>query len=108
VIPASGNGLEKTDLAIQLPPGCYGRIAPRSGLALHHRTDVGGGVVDEDYRGNVGVILFNHSNSPFQIHRGDRIAQLICQNIVYPTIREVKELDETERDAKGFGSTGRH
>jgi len=64
--------------------------------------------VDEDYRGNLGVILFNHSNSPFQIYRGDRIAQLVCQNIVYRTIREVKELDETERDAKGFASTGRH
>jgi dUTP pyrophosphatase len=64
--------------------------------------------VDEDYRRNVDVILFNHSNNPFQIYRGDRIAQLICQNIIYPTIREVKELDETERDAKGFGSTGRH
>jgi len=108
VIPASGNGLVKTDLAIQLPLGCYGRIAPRSGLALHHHIDVGGGVVDEDYRGNVGVILFYHSNSLFQIYRGDRIAQLICQNTVYPTIREVKELDETERDAKGFGSTRHH
>ena len=64
--------------------------------------------MDEDYRGNLGVILFNHSNSPFQIYRGDRIAQLVCQNIVYRTIREVKELDETERDAKGFASTGRH
>ena len=63
--------------------------------------------MDEDYRGNVGVILFNHSNSPFQIYLGDRTAQLICQNIVYPTIKEVIELDKTERDAKGFGSTGR-
>jgi len=52
VIPASGNGLVKTDLAIQLPPGCYGRIAPRSGLALHHHLDVGG-VVDEDSRKSV-------------------------------------------------------
>jgi dUTP pyrophosphatase len=107
VIPASGNGLVKTDLSIQLPPGCYGRIAPRSGLSLHHHIDVGGGVVDGNYRGNVGVILFNHSNRPFQINRGDRIAQFTCQNIVYPTIREVNELDETERDVRGFGSTGR-
>ena len=64
--------------------------------------------MDEDYRGNLGVILFNHSNSPFQIYRGDRIAQLVCQNIVYRTIREVEKLDETERDAKGFALTGRH
>ena len=70
LIPASGNGLVKTDLAIQLPPGCYGRIAPRSGLALQHHIDVGGGVIDEDYRGNLCVILFNHSDRPFQIRRG--------------------------------------
>jgi len=67
VIPASGNGLVKTDLAIQPPPGCYGRIAPRSGLALHHHIDVGRGVVEEDYRGNLCVILFNHSSNTFQI-----------------------------------------
>ena len=68
-IPASGNGLVKTDLAIQLPPGCYGRIAQRSGLTLHH-IDVGGDKIDEDYRGNLGVILFNLSDRPFQIRRG--------------------------------------
>ena len=56
-IPASGNGLVKTDLAIQLPPGCYGRIAPLSGLALQHHIDVGGGVMDDDYRGNLRDFL---------------------------------------------------
>lgn len=61
--------------------------------------------MDEDYRGNLCVILFNHSNDPFQIRRGDRIAQLICQRIFYPNIKEVKKLDNTERDTKGFGST---
>jgi dUTP pyrophosphatase len=69
----------KTDLAIQLPRGCYGRIAPRSGLALHHHINVGCGVVDEDFQGNLSMILFNHSDKPFHIHRGDRVAQLICQ-----------------------------
>jgi len=57
LIPASGNGLVKTDLAIQLPPGCYGRIAPLSGLALQHHIDVGGGVMDDDYRGNLRDFL---------------------------------------------------
>jgi dUTP pyrophosphatase len=104
-IPASGNGLVKTDLAIRLPPGCYGRIAPRSGLALQHRIDVGGGVIDEDYRGNLCAILFNHSDRLFQIRLGYRVAQLICE-IFYPDILEVKELDNTERDIRGFGSTG--
>ena len=61
-VPARGKVLVPTDLQIHVPDGCYGRIAPRSGLALHHNIDVGGGVIDGDYRGNVGVILFNHSN----------------------------------------------
>jgi len=69
-IPAFGKGLVETDLAILVPPGCYGRIAPRSGLALHHHINVGGGVIDADYRGNVCVILFNHSVTPFQIRGG--------------------------------------
>jgi dUTP pyrophosphatase len=104
LISASGNGLI-TDLAIQLPPGCYGRIAPRSGLSLKHNIDVGGGVIDEDYCRNLCVILFNHSDRLSQIRRGDRVAQLICEKILYPGILEVKELDNTERDIRGFGST---
>jgi len=62
---------------MQLPDGCYGRIAPRSGLALKHHIDVGGGVIDQDYRGIVGVILYDHSDTPFVVSCGDRIAQLI-------------------------------
>jgi dUTP pyrophosphatase len=108
VIPASGNVLVKTDIAVQLPQGCYERIAPRSGLALHHQIDVGGGVIDEDYRGNICIFLYNHSKIPFQIYRGDRVARLICQSILYPTLKEVKEIDSTERGTKGFGSTGRN
>ncbi|KAJ9575700.1 hypothetical protein L9F63_007459, partial [Diploptera punctata] len=105
-IPARGKALIKTDLQIELPSGCYGRIAPRSGLALKHHIDVGAGVVDEDYRGNVGVVLFNHSDEIFRVNRGDRIAQLICEQIFYPQLEEVKDLDETERGKGGFGSTG--
>ena len=77
VIPAGGKELVKSDLEIQLPTGCYGRIAPRSGLALNHHIDVGGGVIDEDYHGNLCMILFNHSNKQFLISRGDRVAQNI-------------------------------
>jgi len=79
IVPARGNVLIMTDLQIQLPERCYGRIAPRSGLALKHHIDIGGGVLYQDYRGNLGVILFNHSDIPF-FSRGDRIAQLICEN----------------------------
>ena len=61
---ARGNALISTDLQIQLPEGCYIRIAPRSWMALEHYIDVGGGVIDEDYRGNLCAILFNHSDVP--------------------------------------------
>lgn len=106
-IPPLGKQLVKTDLQIALPENTYGRIAPRSGLALNYHIGVGGGVIDADYRGNVGVILFNHSSSEmFKVHRGDRIAQLICEVICHPELQELEELDETGRGQKGFGSTG--
>ena len=65
-------------------------------------------MVDANYRGNVCVILFNHSVTPFQIHRGDRVAKQICEKVVYPEICEVQELGNTEHDTGGFGSTGRN
>ncbi|XP_063229280.1 deoxyuridine 5'-triphosphate nucleotidohydrolase [Bacillus rossius redtenbacheri] len=108
VVPPRGKQLVKTDIQIELPPGCYGRIAPRSGLAYHNHIDVGAGVIDEDYRGNVGVLLFNHSEQPFVVKRGDRIAQLICQRIFYPDLVEVEDLSDTERGENGFGSTGKN
>jgi len=87
-IPAYGKGVVETDLAILVPSGCYGRIVPRSGLVLHHHMSVGGGVTIVEMC--VCVILFNHSGTPFQIHRRGRVAQLICEKIVYPEICEVK------------------
>jgi dUTP pyrophosphatase len=106
VVPARGKLVVKTDLQIELPEGCYGRVAPRSGLAAKNFIDVGAGVIDEDYRGNVGVVLFNHADVEFAIAKGDRIAQLICERIFYPTLEEVQSLSETQRGAGGFGSTG--
>nr|XP_012218583.1 PREDICTED: deoxyuridine 5'-triphosphate nucleotidohydrolase [Linepithema humile] len=106
IISAHGKELVKTDLQIEVPFGTYGRVAPRSGLAWKNHIDVGAGVIDADYRGNLGVVLFNHSNDDFEIAPGDRIAQLICEKITYPDIEEVKSLDDTNRGAGGFGSTG--
>jgi dUTP pyrophosphatase len=80
--------------------------APRSGLAHKHSIDVGAGVIDYDYRGNVGVILFNFSDKDFQISPGDRIAQLILERISMASVVEVADLDDTTRGAGGFGSTG--
>ncbi|KAF2880654.1 hypothetical protein ILUMI_25518 [Ignelater luminosus] len=105
-IPARGKEIIDTGIKVQLPEGCYGRIAPRSGLAAKHFIDVGAGVVDEDYRGIIKVVLFNHSEASFDVKRGDRIAQLICERIYYPEIQEAKELADTERGEGGFGSTG--
>lgn len=106
IVPAKGKEVIKTDLQIHVPEGSYGRVAPRSGLAVKNFIDVGAGVVDEDYRGNLGVVLFNHSDKDFEVKKGDRIAQLICERIFYPELVEEKTLDETERGSGGFGSTG--
>ena len=102
VIPARGKGLVKTDLAMNIPVTCYGRIAPRSGLAWKKHIDVGAGVIDADYRGNVGVVLFNHGEEDLQVKRGDRIAQLILEKISYADIVEVDDLDATARGDGGF------
>ncbi|KFQ34568.1 hypothetical protein N331_10704, partial [Merops nubicus] len=68
------------------------------------------GVIDEDYRGNVGVVLFNFGKENFEgkFKKGDRIAQLICERICYPELEEVQTLDDTERGENGFGSTGKN
>mmetsp|Transcript_38952 Transcript_38952/g.44453 ORF Transcript_38952/g.44453 Transcript_38952/m.44453 type:complete len:179 (+) Transcript_38952:273-809(+) len=107
IIPSGQRRLVKTDLSIACPVGTYGRIAPRSGLAVKHGIDVGAGVVDADYRGPVGIILFNFGDKDFTINAGDRIAQLILERIVCNAdVALVTDLDDTERGEGGFGSTG--
>ncbi|EGF76528.1 hypothetical protein BATDEDRAFT_14775 [Batrachochytrium dendrobatidis JAM81] len=106
VIPAKGKTVVPTDLSIALPPFTYGRVAPRSGLAVKNFIDVGAGVVDRDYRGPLGIVLFNFSDVDFQVKRGDRIAQLIVERIAMPEVTEVEDLDATDRGQGGFGSTG--
>lgn len=152
MIPAKGKAIVPTDISIAVPEGCYGRVAPRSGLATKHFIDTGAGVIDADYRGPVGVVLFNFSEAdfagqfsfpflllssllslafflffffflsvgfgvsslcfiyssllPFTVKVGDRVAQLILEKIETPEVVEVADLDDTERGAGGFGSTG--
>ncbi|GAA98289.1 uncharacterized protein L969DRAFT_93109 [Mixia osmundae IAM 14324] len=105
-IPARGKALINTELSIAVPEGTYGRVAPRSGLASKHMIDTGAGVIDADYRGKVHVLLFNLSETDFQVAEGDRVAQLILERIVTPAVLEVESLSETVRGAGGFGSTG--
>ena len=85
----------KTGISVQFPTGLYAKIAPRSGLALKKFIDVGAGVVDADYRGEVGVVLFNHGDQDFEVKMGDRIAQLILEKISTPAVEEVSRLDDT-------------
>ena len=105
-VPAKGKALVDTGLSVSIPAGHYGRVAPRSGLAVKHFIDVGAGVIDSDYRGPLSVVLFNFGDEPFAVKPGDRIAQLIIEKIEHPEVEEVSELDDTVRGAGGFGSTG--
>jgi len=106
LVPARRKALIKTDIAICIPIGTYARVAPRSGLAWKSSIDTGAGVIDYDYRGNVGVILFNHSDDDFRVEKGDRVAQLILEKICMAGAIEVSELPQTVRGEGGFGSTG--
>jgi len=106
VIEAGKRACVKTDIQIEVPDGTYGRVAPRSGLAAKHGIDVGAGVIDKDYRGNVMVLLFNFGESAFNVGRGDRIAQLVLEKISMAELEELPSLDETDRGEGGFGSTG--
>ena len=106
IIPGMGKIIAKTDISIRVPDGTYGRVAPRSGLAAKNHIDIGAGVVDQDYTGNIGVVMFNHAQEDFEVKKGDRIAQFICEKIEYPELEEVASLSSTERGEGGFGSTG--
>jgi len=93
---------------VSQPEGTYARIAPRSGLAWRHGIQVGAGVVDSDYTGEVKVVLFNQDPSlPFEVRRGYRIAQLIFERVEIPLeVTEETDIPATERGDGGFGSTG--
>lgn len=106
VIEPGKRSLIDTGLKITVPEGCYGRIAPRSGLSYKNCIDVGAGVIDRDYVGEVKVLLINNGEKPFVVRKGDRIAQLICEKISYADIEQVQTLDDTSRGSGGFGSTG--
>jgi dUTP pyrophosphatase len=105
-IQPNTRGLVGTGIAIALPLNVYGRVAPRSGLAVKHGIQVGAGVIDPDYTGEVKVVLFNQSDKEFEIKKGDRIAQLVLERCETPIVREIETLEETARGAGGFGSTG--
>ena len=98
-----------TGLYIALPEGCEAQIRPRSGLALKHGISLLNtpGTIDADYRGEIGVILVNISNEPFEVSDGERIAQMVIARYEQVEWEPAESLDATERGAGGFGHTGR-
>ena len=99
--------LVPTGLAVALPPGYEAHIRPRSGLAARYGISIPNapGTIDSDYRGEISVILINLGSQPFDVHRGDRIAQMVIAPVVQAVWEEVETLDETDRGDGGFGHT---
>jgi|TARA_X000000368_G_C22676638_1_gene556369 dUTP pyrophosphatase len=106
VIQPSSREIISTGVCATVPSGCYGRIAPRSGLSVKYGIHVGAGVIDPDYTGELKVNLFNLGTIPYEIKQGERIAQLILEKCMTPFVQEVSELKPTMRANRGFGSTG--
>lgn len=96
----------RTGLAVAIPHGFYGRVAPRSGLAAKHGLDVLAGVIDSDYRGELCCLLYNTGDVSIVLPAGSKICQLIIEKIIAPKAVWSNDLDETARGAGGFGSTG--
>lgn len=105
-VPSMDRRIVSTGVCATLPPGVYGRIAPRSGMTLKYGIQTGAGVVDPDYTGELVVVLFNFGSEDFEIKKGNRIAQMILERCETPLIEEVVELVETTRGNNGFGWSG--
>jgi len=98
--------LARTGLAVAIPAGYYGRVAPRSGLATKNGLDVLAGVIDADYRGEILCLLYNTSDETIELPAQGKICQLIIEKIITPEAAWANEIDETDRGSGGFGSTG--
>ena len=109
VLEPGQRALIPAGFSLALPPGVEAQIRPRSGLAVNHGIGLlnAPGTIDADYRGEVKIILINHGQEPFTIQRGERIAQMVVHRVLESRWEEVTELPATERDAGGFGHTGR-
>lgn len=120
IVPAGGKELVSTGLRVLIPEGCYGRIAPRSGMSWKNHTSIEGGVIDRDFAGELRVIIFNHAKTDLEIHPDQRVAQLIVERNCTPRVFEIVADPQTgkrvyqrvesaaapPRGTGGFGSTG--
>ena len=105
-VPANGSVCISTGVHVELPRNTVGMVKSKSGLNVKHGI-TSEGVIDVGYTGAIVVKLYNHSNMDYRVHRGDKISQLVIMPIIIPDLELVDELEETERGANGFGSTGR-
>lgn len=106
-IPAKETTIISTGISIELPAGMEAQVRGRSGLAFKHGILAHIGTIDPEYRGEIKVLLFNTTDKPFVINKGDRIAQLVFNEIAYAKLIEVSKLTESTRSEDGFGSTGK-
>jgi dUTP pyrophosphatase len=108
IIGPGETALIKTGIIIELPPDTEAQVRPRSGLALKNSITVLNtpGTIDEGYRGEIGVILINHSKIPFKVEKQMKIAQMVIKPIIKVSIKEVREVASSDRNGSGFGSTG--
>jgi dUTP pyrophosphatase len=109
VLKPNERKLISTGLAFEIPKGYEIQIRPRSGLAYKSGITVlnSPGTIDSDYRGEIKVLLINHSNKEFEIKINDRIAQAVIQEVIQANFQEIEELNDTNRGSGGFGSTGK-
>jgi dUTP pyrophosphatase len=109
VLAPGQHALVPTGLTIALPPGYEAQVRPRSGLAFKHGVTIlnAPGTIDADYRGEIGVLMINHGDAPFPIHRGERIAQMVVAAVARVELVSSGSLPPTKRGSGGFGSTGR-
>lgn len=107
IIPPQERTLIRTGIIVKIPDGYYGRVAPRSGLAVKNGIDVLAGVIDSGYRGEIGVVLYNtDKHNTFYVNNNDRVAQLIIEKCYNMDFIEVEHVDESSRGKNGFGSSG--
>ena len=105
-IPARDRALVNTGIRLEIPDGHVGLIWPRSGMAVKNAIDTGAGVIDSNYRGEIKILLFNHSDLDFQVEPEDRIAQILIQKVERVQFLPAEKLSATTRNKGGFGSTG--
>ncbi len=107
IIPAHGSAVFDTGVHVAFDRGTYGKLESKSGLNVKHGVVSLGGVIDEAYTGSIVAKLYNMTDEPYEIKAGDKIVQMIVQPYLTPEIETVQELEDTDRGAAGFGSTGR-